>query len=79
MKQVVIENPVLNSPFEEPQRHFCLVGEATGDVCIERFEGKGPSPGQPLRLATNEREIAAARFFEISAEAVLSAATQGMG
>jgi len=22
MKQVVIENPILNSPFEEPNRHF---------------------------------------------------------
>ena len=22
MKQVVIENPVMNSPFEEPKRHF---------------------------------------------------------
>jgi type III restriction enzyme len=22
MKQVVIENPILNSPFEEPTRHF---------------------------------------------------------
>ncbi|MCK4486371.1 MAG: hypothetical protein KAU38_06335 [Desulfobacterales bacterium] len=22
MKQVVIENPVINSPFEEPKRHF---------------------------------------------------------
>jgi len=22
MKQVVIENPILNSPFDEPDRHF---------------------------------------------------------
>jgi len=22
MSQVIIENPIINSPFEEPQRHF---------------------------------------------------------
>jgi type III restriction enzyme len=27
MKQVVIENPVINSPFEEPQRHFKFTDE----------------------------------------------------
>jgi len=27
MKQVVIENPVLNSPFREPTRHFRFTDE----------------------------------------------------
>ena len=27
MKPVVIENPVINSPFEEPQRHFRFTDE----------------------------------------------------
>jgi len=27
MKQVVIENPIINSPFEEPQRHFKFTDE----------------------------------------------------
>ena len=33
MKQVVIENPVINSPFEEPQRHFGFDEEGiTGNI-----------------------------------------------
>lgn len=26
MSQVVIENPIINSPFDEPARHFCFSG-----------------------------------------------------
>lgn len=29
VKQVVIENPILNSPFEEPSRHFLFSEEGT--------------------------------------------------
>ena len=34
MKQVVIENPIINSPFEEPNRHheFDGDGNPTGEV-----------------------------------------------
>jgi hypothetical protein len=28
MSQVVIENPILNSPFDEPDRHFVLLTTA---------------------------------------------------
>lgn len=36
MKQVVIENPVLNSPFEEPKRHCCVESFI---VCHAYFTG----------------------------------------
>lgn len=35
MKQVVIENPVLNSPFEEPRRHFRFTEDGITDVIVE--------------------------------------------
>lgn len=35
MKQVVIENPILNSPFEEPKRHFRFTEEGVTDEVIE--------------------------------------------
>jgi type III restriction enzyme len=35
MKQVVIENPVINSPFEEPRRHFRFTEEGITDEKIE--------------------------------------------
>ena len=37
MPQVVIENPVINSPFEEPQRHFRFTNEGiTNEIVPER-------------------------------------------
>lgn len=37
MRQVVIENPVLNSPYEEPKRHFKFDEEGiTDEVLAER-------------------------------------------
>lgn len=35
MKQVIIENPVLNSPFEEPKRHFRFTEDGITDEIIE--------------------------------------------
>ncbi|MGA2490092.1 MAG: hypothetical protein ABSF99_07880 [Anaerolineales bacterium] len=35
MKQVVIENPILNSPFEEPRRHFKFTEEGITDEIVE--------------------------------------------
>jgi len=35
MKQVVIENPILNSPFEEPQRHFKFSDDGITDEIVE--------------------------------------------
>ncbi len=39
MPDVVIENPVLNSPFEEPTRHFKFSNEGVTDetVCERRI------------------------------------------
>ena len=37
MKQVVIENPVINSPFDEPRRHFRFSDEGiTNEIVSER-------------------------------------------
>ena len=37
MKQVVIENPVINSPFEEPRRHFRFTDEGiTNEIAEQR-------------------------------------------
>ncbi len=35
MKQVVIENPVINSPYDEPKRHFKFTEEGITDEIIE--------------------------------------------
>jgi type III restriction enzyme len=35
MAQVVIENPVLNSPYEEPQRHFRFADDGITDEIVE--------------------------------------------
>ncbi len=35
MKQVIIENPILNSPFEEPQRHFRFDDQGITDEIVE--------------------------------------------
>lgn len=36
MKQVIIENPILNSPFEEPKRHFRFSDEGITDQIVEK-------------------------------------------
>ena len=35
MRQVVIENPVINSPFDEPRRHFKFTDEGITNEIIE--------------------------------------------
>src|SRR4030043_1216162 len=35
MQQVVIENPILNSPFKEPSRHFCFSDEGITNEIVE--------------------------------------------
>jgi type III restriction enzyme len=35
MPQVVIENPVINSPFEEPQRHFRFTDDGITNEIID--------------------------------------------
>jgi type III restriction enzyme len=34
-QQVVIENPILNSPFEEPLRHFKFTGEGITNEVVD--------------------------------------------
>ncbi|MEW6187283.1 MAG: hypothetical protein AB1585_16235 [Thermodesulfobacteriota bacterium] len=35
MKQVIIENPVINSPFKEPNRHFRFTEAGITDEIVE--------------------------------------------
>src|ERR1035437_3866271 len=35
MKQVVINNPILNSPYEEPRRHFRFTDEGITDEIVD--------------------------------------------
>jgi type III restriction enzyme len=35
MKQDVIENPILNSPYQEPRRHFRFTDEGITDEVVE--------------------------------------------
>jgi type III restriction enzyme len=35
MQQVIIENPILNSPFEEPTRHFKFSDEGITNEIVE--------------------------------------------
>jgi type III restriction enzyme len=35
MSQVVIENPIINSPFEEPTQHFRFTDEGITDEIVE--------------------------------------------
>ena len=38
MKQVVIENPILNSPFEEPRRYFKFTEDGITDESLKPAE-----------------------------------------
>lgn len=54
MQQVTIENPILNSPFEEPSRHFLFTDEGITDEVIESRRGSEyfvPVPGPRKRAA----------------------------
>jgi len=39
MNQVVIENPIINSPFDEPTRHFRLIRQGINNDIVD-----GPRP-----------------------------------
>jgi hypothetical protein len=45
MKQVIIENPVINSPFEEPKRHFRFADDG---ITNEIVEGRRESAPQEI-------------------------------
>jgi type III restriction enzyme len=46
MKQAVIENPILNSPYDEPSRHFKFSDEGITDEVVEarRASAKSTPP-----------------------------------
>lgn len=52
MSQVVIDNPVINSPFEEPQRHFRFAGNgSTAEIAPGRRRGASFRRAQGVRDA----------------------------
>jgi len=57
MTQVVIENPVINSPFEEPHRHFHFTEEG---ITNEIVEARRISSYFPRPKAEKEKQAAAA-------------------
>lgn len=41
MPQVVIESPVINSPFDEPKRHLRLTEDGITEEAADNWSGKG--------------------------------------
>jgi hypothetical protein len=72
--QVVIENPVINSPFAEPQRHFrfsdegiCMeIGDVSGGGIIVA-ERRGPTLDHQLELAWLNLKVQGTRFMQAKA------------
>lgn len=57
MKQVVIENPILNSPFEEPKRHFRFSNEGiTNEIVEARRESSYFIPIAPPKKQTKQQQ-----------------------
>ena len=46
MSQVVIENPIINSPFQEPARHFKFDDEGITNVQVE---GRADLSNPPMK------------------------------
>ena len=61
MRDVVIENPVLNSPFEEPTRHFRFSDEGiTNEIINERRISSYFSPVAPPKKRRSKKQL----YFE---------------
>lgn len=52
MAQTVIDNPILNSPFEEPNRYFRCADDG---ITNEIVEGRRPSGGRWLFSSRSSR------------------------
>jgi type III restriction enzyme len=57
MSQVVIENPIINSPFEEPARHFKFDDEGITNVQVEgrRTSSNFVPIAKPKKKGANQR------------------------
>ena len=65
MKQVVIENPVINSPFEEPKRHFLFSEDGITNEIPEARRVSSyfvPIP-RPKKKGKQEGEVLAPRII----------------
>ena len=58
MPQVVIENPILNSPFEEPRRHFRFTEDGITDEIVEARRVSSYFVPIPRPKKKNARQIA---------------------
>jgi hypothetical protein len=56
MSQVVIENPILNSPFREPTRHFRFSDDGITDEIVEGRLGGALLDGQPAVRGARHRQ-----------------------
>ena len=57
MKQVVIEIPVLNSPFEVPARHFKFTEDGIASEIVESHQITKLVPGFPMTKQRNREEV----------------------
>jgi len=57
MKQVVIENPVLNSPFEEPKRRFKFTDDGFTDEIVDARRVSSYFPLRSRRLAFDQFHV----------------------
>lgn len=56
MSQVVIENPVINSPFDEPRRHFRFTDEGITNEIAEARRVEPLQYRQPLLRPARDRQ-----------------------
>ena len=66
---VIIENPVINSPFAEPKRHFRFADDGITNEIVERgasapTSSPSPSPQKKRRSSSSETEWTASRIEE---------------
>ncbi|HEV2349616.1 MAG TPA: hypothetical protein VG028_07210 [Terriglobia bacterium] len=70
MRQVVIENPVINSPFGQPKRHFKFTDEGITNEMVEARKDKAAkvSTARELRIeaVNNHGGLGRWQFIEIS-------------
>jgi type III restriction enzyme len=64
MKQVVIENPILNSPFEEPQRHFRFTEDGITDEIVEARRVSSYFMPIPQPRKKNPRQLSLTEWTE---------------
>lgn len=63
MPQIIIENPILNSPYTEPARHFRFTEEGITDEIVEQRRVSSYFVPIPQRRKDKAAKVATARNF----------------